>query len=111
MLFCEYPFERPQDAKDHRRYALVLDRVMNVNYKIPEGSNLAFHPACLICSCCLIGLSLLHLDVKLSTANHEPISVADLMPIHAQNPGLTCSLSVQAFQSVMSAKTYYQRYW
>ena len=37
MLFCEYPFERPQDAKDHRRYALVLDRVMNVNYKIPDG--------------------------------------------------------------------------
>ena len=37
MLFCEYPFERPQDAKDNRRYALVLDRVMNVNYKIPDG--------------------------------------------------------------------------
>lgn len=37
MLFCEYPFERPNDVKDHRRFTLVLERVMNVQYSFPEG--------------------------------------------------------------------------
>jgi serine/threonine-protein kinase SRK2 len=37
MLFCEYPFERPNDAKDHRRFTLVQERVMNVQYSFPEG--------------------------------------------------------------------------
>ena len=37
MLFCEYPFERPEDAKDRRRFTIVLERVINVQYKIPDG--------------------------------------------------------------------------
>jgi len=38
MLFCEYPFERPNDVKDHRRFTLVSERVMNVQYSFPEGT-------------------------------------------------------------------------
>ena len=42
MLFCEYPFERPEDAKDHRRFTIVLERVLNVQYKIPDGKTCSY---------------------------------------------------------------------
>ena len=38
MLFCEYPFERPEDANSRHRTDIVLERVVNVQYKIPEGN-------------------------------------------------------------------------
>ena len=37
MLFCEYPFERPEDAEDAHRFTIVLERILNVQYEIPEG--------------------------------------------------------------------------
>lgn len=37
MLFCEYPFERPEDAHNPRRFTVVLEKVLNVHYSIPEG--------------------------------------------------------------------------
>lgn len=37
MLFCEYPFERPEDASDPHRFRIVLERVLNVDYSIPDG--------------------------------------------------------------------------
>ena len=37
MLFCEYPFERPEDADNRHRFTIVLERVLNVQYTIPAG--------------------------------------------------------------------------
>ena len=36
MLFCEYPFERPEDEQDKYGFQKVLDRIMRVDYKIPK---------------------------------------------------------------------------
>ena len=36
MLFCEYPFERPEDEQDKYGFQKVLDRIMRVDYKIPR---------------------------------------------------------------------------
>ena len=40
MLFCEYPFERPEDADNRHRFTIVLERVLNVQYTIPAGEPL-----------------------------------------------------------------------
>ena len=37
MLFCEYPFERPDDAADANRHQLILERIMVVQYSFPES--------------------------------------------------------------------------
>lgn len=36
MLFCEYPFERPEDDADKYGFQKVLDRIMRVDYRIPK---------------------------------------------------------------------------
>ena len=36
MLFCEYPFERPEDEQDKYGFQKVLDRIMRVDYRIPK---------------------------------------------------------------------------
>ena len=36
MLFCEYPFERPEDEQDKYGFQKVLDRIMRVDFKIPK---------------------------------------------------------------------------
>jgi serine/threonine-protein kinase SRK2 len=36
MLFCEYPFERPEDEQDKYGFQKVLDRIMRLDYKIPR---------------------------------------------------------------------------
>ncbi|KAK9828933.1 hypothetical protein WJX72_002887 [[Myrmecia] bisecta] len=37
MLFCEYPFERPADAQDTRRFQNILQRILQVDYHLPPN--------------------------------------------------------------------------
>jgi len=37
MLFCEYPFERPEDEHDKYGFQKVLDRILRVDYHIPRS--------------------------------------------------------------------------
>lgn len=36
MLFCEYPFERPEDDADKYGFQKVLERILRVDYHIPK---------------------------------------------------------------------------
>jgi serine/threonine-protein kinase SRK2 len=38
MLFCEYPFERPSDRNDHRRFQKILQRILKVDYTFPPNA-------------------------------------------------------------------------
>jgi len=44
MLFCEYPFERPQDRNDNRRFQKILQRILRVDYSFPPS--VAVTPEC-----------------------------------------------------------------
>jgi len=47
MLFCQYPFERASDGANKQRINVVLQRIINVDFRFPEDvqvSTLPFQP-------------------------------------------------------------------
>ncbi|CAK0781057.1 hypothetical protein CVIRNUC_005271 [Coccomyxa viridis] len=43
MLFCEYPFERAEDAGDPHRFQKVLERILAVDYHFPSSIPVSEH--------------------------------------------------------------------